>query len=576
MRTRTLFTAIICVAALAALPADAGAQGFLKKIKQKAEKTISIVTGTETPAEETASDAGADEADAVKPTATDRLPKLRQSSVVWDGEVTPSRAADVRALMNELSALPTADEIANPTDAARNAYQRKLSALSMRAGELDDELSCSDEEMLAARDKMYKELEGIIGLTSEEIKRLEDPGTSEAEKQRLEEKMSRHVLGGADADALSAKAQSKEGRMKEIEKEMNALEKKEEAGTLTAADQQRMMQLGQEAMAMQQDLMGSGLGNLMEISRKGDALSAKVMAETAELEKRVKAFATKQAALRKNEAGVVKDCSQIAGEYEARLQDLYSRIWAESDVDKIHALYDEADALMKNYRTRAAKVYLKGLQLRLDNTRKLLPEAEAVYADMADGGMIPKCATRRAPLNVVIDCIDILRDAYAYFPQPDVLPCKQSTLNIPLKKDEHVLYGESGFAGSSGGSGNGVKYLAANDTTALEKEFFAGCQLLVYSNADQCYYKVEGDKRTRLDGDGPFDFHRSSKRDDSVYGDIPLRKGGRKAVFSRDGSLTLHDGTVFYPLAMQRSDEWLIFIINDYNKHAFVKCLYKL
>ena len=113
MRTRTLFTAIICVAALAALPADAGAQGFLKKIKQKAEKTIGIVTGTETPAEETASDTGADEADAVKPTATDRLPKLRQSSVVWDGEVTPSRAADVRALMNELPALPTADEIAN-------------------------------------------------------------------------------------------------------------------------------------------------------------------------------------------------------------------------------------------------------------------------------------------------------------------------------------------------------------------------------------------------------------------------------------------------------------------------------
>ena len=159
------------MAALAALPADAGAQGFLKKIKQKAEKTIGKVTGTETPADETASDAGADEADAAKPTATDRLPKLRQSSVVWDGEVTPSRAADVRALMDELPALPTADEIANPTDAARNAYQRKLSALSMRAGELDDELSCSDEEMIAARDKIYKELEGITGLTSEEMKR---------------------------------------------------------------------------------------------------------------------------------------------------------------------------------------------------------------------------------------------------------------------------------------------------------------------------------------------------------------------------------------------------------------------
>lgn len=571
MKTKTLFTALMCVAALAALPDDAGAQGFLKKIKQKAEKTIGKVTGTETPGKEIAPET--DDTDAGKPTATDRLPKLRQSSVVWDGEVTPSRAADAQALMNELPALPTADEIADPDEAVRNAYHRKLSALSMRANELDDELSCSDEEMIAARENIYKELESIMGLTSEEMKRFEDPATTEAEKKRLEEKMRQHMLGGTDIEGLSAKAQGKEGRMKEIEKELEAYEKKEKEGTLTAEDQQRMMQLSQETMAMHQDLMG-GLGGIMNTQEKGDALSAKLQAESAVLEKRLKAFTDKQASLRKGEDGVVKSCRQIADEYETQLRNIYGQIWSENDENKIHALYDEADVLMKNYRTRAAKVFLKGLQLRLDNTRKLMPEAEAIYADMAEGGMIPKCATRRASLNVVIDCIDILREAYAYFPQPDVLPCKQSMIRLPLQKGDNILSAESGFAGSFRGTGGGVNVSA--DTTALEKEFIAGCQLLVFNEAEQCYYKVEGTRRTRLSGDGPFDFQRVEKRDDSVYGDIPLRRGGRKAVFSRDGSLTLHDGTVFHPFALQRSNEWLIFIINDYAKNSFVKCLYKL
>lgn len=564
----------MCVATLATLPCEADAQGFLKKLKQKAEKVVGKTMGVETQEEDTAP-TPKDDTPAGTPTATDRLPKLRQSSVVWDGEVQPSKAANVQALLKELPALPTADELANPTEATCNAYHRSLSALSMRANELDDELSCSDEEMLAARDKIYKELEGILGLTSEEMKRFEASDTPEAEKKRLEEKMRQHMLGGADLESISAKAQSKETRMKEIEKELNIYEKKEQDGTLTETDRQRMMQLSQEMMAIHQDLMG-GLGGLMETQSKANALNAKIQAENAVLEKRLKAFTDKQAALRKNEMGVVKSCEQIANEYEERLQDIYKQIWIESDADKIHTLYDKADELMKNYRTRAAKVYLRGLQLRLDNTRKLLPEAEAIYTDMAEGGMIPKCAMRRASLNVVIDCIDILREAYTDFPQPDVLPCKQSLINLPVGEDDYIYRGESGFAGGFGGSGSGINISTGCDTTSLEKAFVAGCQLLVYNKTDQCYYKVEGNKRTRLSGEGPFDFHRDLKRDNSVYGNIPLRKGGRKAVFSRDGSLTLHDGTILYPIAMQRCSEWLIFIINSTHNGGFVKCMYKL
>lgn len=574
MKKNVLLT-LIYTLTLLFVPTSTHGQGFLKKMKLKAEKAINKVTGTETPEDEATYDADDDNGTSGKPTATDRLPKLRQSSVVWDGEVQPSRASSVRALLNELPALPTTDELANPTEATRNAYCRRLSALSMRADELDEELSCSDEEMLAARDKLYEELEAVLGLTSEEMKRLEGPDTPEVEKKRLEEKIRQHLLGGADLESISANVQGKEPRMREIEKELQIYEKKEKDGTLTETDRKRMMQLSQEMMGMHQDMM-SDLGDLMEAQGKANALNAKVQAEGAALEKRLKVFIDKQAALRKSETGVVKDCGEIADEYEAQLRGIYEQVWIESDADKVHALYDEADALMKSYRTRAAGIYLKGLQLRLDNTRKLMPEAEAIYADMAEGGMIPKCATRRAPLNVVIDCIDLLRKAYADFPQPDVLPCRQRQLSIPLQKDECILFGESSFAGNITGAGSRVQYTASVDTTTLEREFIAGSQLLVYNKAEQSYYKVEGSKRTRLSGDGPFNFYRAPKRDSSVYGDIPLRKGRRKAVFSRDGSLTLHDGTVLYPLAMQQSREWLIFIINSTRNGGFVKCMYKL
>lgn len=128
----------------------------------------------------------------------------------------------------------------------------------------------------------------------------------------------------------------------------------------------------------------------------------------------------------------------------------------------------------------------------------------------------------------------------------------------------------------AGGGGSGV-IVGPCDTVALEKEFIEGSTLLVYNKTEQCYYKLEGSRRTRLNEDDKLDFYRSPQRDDTAYGEIPLRKGGRKAVFSRDGSLTLHDGTIVYPLALQRCDEWLVFIINDYNNdNSFVKCLYKL
>lgn len=560
---------ILCTAGCCMLaPAEAEAQGFLKKMKQKAEKALNKVAGVdEEPKEESAPTN--ENPMASTPTATDRIPKLRQSTLVWDGEVRPSSASTVQQLLNELPPLPSLEDVVQPDEAKHEAYYRRLRAIELRVEELDEQWACSDEEMLAAREKIYKELEGVFGLTAEEMKRLEDPNLSETERTRLQEKVKNHMLGGTDMEALSSKAQSKEERLEQIEKEMEALEKKEKKGTLTEADKQRMMELSQETMAMHQDLMDSGVGNLMNISKQSDLIGQKLIGDHAEQDRKLKALSDKITAARKNEEGVVKSRREIAAEYEDRLSVIYRQVYRCNHVDSIHALYDQADELMKNYRTRAAKTFLQGLQIRLDNTRKLLPEAETVYKEMADNEMIPPCATRRASLNLVTQCVDILNEAYASFPQPEVLPVQTESFSF-LKKEERVLYGESGFArGFSAGSGSGIV-----------EEFIAGSHLLVFNEGDQCYYEIKNGRRQNLGKEGKgWNYYKYEKQPDEVYGDIPLRKGGRKAIYSRSGALTLHDGTTFSPVLMKRYNDRLEFIVPNFDSKSdqqYVKCTYKL
>lgn len=560
------YTLIVLTAAsvLIATPTDAGAQGFLKKLKQKVQKTVGVE-----PKEEPAA-SRADNGPTAQVSATDILPKLRQSTVVWDGEVQPSRAADARALLDELPALPSASEIANPSDVARTVYYNKLSAIDMRVNELDRQYTCSEQEMAAARENIYKELTDIWGLSVEEMKRLEDPNIPDSERQRLTDKATVHMTGGGSIEDLSNKAASHEERVEQLSKELEVIEAKDRKGTLTEADKKRAAEIGKEMMALNQEIM-SGMSGIMETANKSAAFSAKI----AKYQNRAAAYVDKVAALRKTEDGVVKNCEQIAKEYESQLEGIYTRIWAESDPVKIHALYDEADRYMKDYRTRAATIYLSGLQLRLDNAKKLMSEAEQLYADMADGALIPQCATKRATLNVVTDCADILNEAYTLFPQPDVLPAKKDKI-VFLQDGEHLLLAESGFAGVGftggvGSNGNGG---------SVVDDFINNSRLLVYNETEHRYYEVSGGRRTKLDGDGPFDFRVKSPKPAEIYGEIPLRGGGRKAVYSRDGSLTLHDGTILYPLVVSRYSDRLEFVILDYSSsnasESLVKCTYKL
>ncbi len=570
MKTRIL--GILAVAlVLVAAPADTHAQGFLKNLKQKAEQAVSKMVGIE---EEPQAETIVNEENAgSKPTAADRVPKLRQPSFVWDGQVSPSTASTVQQLLNELPALPSVEQIVNPDDAQRQAYYNRLAAISMRVEELDEQWTCSDEEMLALRDRLYRDLADTYGISVEDMKRLEDPNISETEKERIEEKIKQSMLGGLNVDNMQsmaenmeAKQKKYEARMAEIEKEMEVYEKKEKKGTLTETDQARMIQLAQEAQTIQQDVMsGIDMNALMNIGKKEQALTQKYSVATTRMEQRLKEFSDKAAALQKSNGKIVMDCNEIAADYEENLSSLYDRVYRSNDVDIIHALYDQADELMKNYRTRAAKIWLKSLSVRLEQTKKLMPEAAEIYGELVKEGLLPECALRRPQLNVVTACEDLLDEAYADFPQPDVLPYHMEAMGI-LKAEERVLYPESGFVGGFGGSGN------------LFDDFKNGSRILVYNSQEQAYYKLEGGNRTKLAGEGPHNFFDAKQKVNYTYGEIPLRKGNRKATFSTGRTLILHDGTMVYPVAFRRYDDRLEFIVLDTvnDKEDFFMCVYKL
>ncbi|MBQ3606658.1 MAG: hypothetical protein II991_00010 [Bacteroidales bacterium] len=576
---KRIITLMSLLAVLAAASPDISAQGFLKKLKDKAEnavggalmKTLGLEDSGTSENQTVVQESPAGPESPLGPvSASDQIPKLRVSSVVWESEVVPSRATDVYGLIDDLPPFPTAEQIAEFDASAHRAYYDRIAAVNMRVNELDEQLSCSDDEMIAARDELMKDLADLFGLTEAEMKMLDDPDISAAEQERLEQKMIDHMMGGADLDSMTSKAESSQARMAEINKELEVYEKKAEKGTLTEAEQQRMMELQQEMMAMTQDLMG-GMGNIMSTMSKASEITSKVDAQQTRFQNALKQYTDKVKAVRQNEEGVVKTCVEIAAEYEENLKTIYNQIYRTSDADSVRILYDQADGMMKNYRLRAAKVWLQGLQLRFDNTVKLIPEAQKVYGDMASNGMIPQCAVSRAPLNLVTECADILNEAYADFPQPEVLPVEMEVISV-LDENETLLRAESGFPrGFSPSSGGGD----------IKDEFITGSRFLVWNEKEESYYKIENGSRVKLSGEGPFDFcNETPKPDESVYGDIPHRSGSRKATYTRSGSLVLHDGTHLYPMFMRRHSDRLEFVIYSHvpgtDKEGFMKCTYRL
>ena len=180
---------------------DANAQGFLKKLKQKAQQAVlgNQVEESEESSEEpqTMSDEPADPSKLAVADGSDIVPKRKTSTVTWDGTVTPSSASTPEALMRELPQLPSAEKMARSTMEERDAYTMQIARVVARAEQLQNaSKDCSDADMEALREKWERKIQDLFGLTKEEMAILNDENAPESKKEPIQQKVMMKIMGG--------------------------------------------------------------------------------------------------------------------------------------------------------------------------------------------------------------------------------------------------------------------------------------------------------------------------------------------------------------------------------------------
>ena len=385
--------------------ADANAQGFLKKLKQKAQAAVSSIKGTDNEDSEEQQDADSDEpADPSNLTVaqgSDIVPKRKTSTITWDGTITPSTASTAAALMKELPALPSAEKMARSTMEERDAYTQKIAAVTLRAEQLQkgtDE--CSDAEMEAQRQKWENKIQDMFGLTKEEFAILNDENASEAKKEPIRQKMLSKIMGTDGAD------------MAEMKRFEQMSEKEQEAYIQAHPDfMQRMMKIGQNA------------GNF---AKKANQMTAAI-----------NGYAAKMGKLTQDYVKVMEREEQhsydgIGRKYNGKLKKLYGQICATDDATTVDALYAEADDWLYKYRLEAAKEYRASLQRQIAEAKKFAAEYARLTQEVIDSGDLPECAVGRMDLNAVIMVGNLLDEAYKELPELEALPvCMETLYSLP-------------------------------------------------------------------------------------------------------------------------------------------------
>lgn len=527
---KTLFLLVLACC----IPTEGYSQGFMKKLKQKMENAVGISESTGT-AEEAAQASGNDGSNddgkqTQRPTPSDKLQKRRTATASWDETVSPSKASSIEALLKELPALPSVDEMVTPNASAREAYYRKIVAINLRVQELDKQYTCSDEEMVAFREEMYASAAKKLGITEAELRALENDMTSEAEKERITQKIVNYTIG--DISGLEAMGAD--------------LEKREAAKGGKLSDEETMAFLAEHSNDME------SLGQLME---KTSALSdSQAGGGDAELDQRLFELMEKQA----NGSGTPAiDYDKILGKNAGNIKKLYASLYETDDPAEIDRIYTEADRLTNQARRSAAETWRKHLAEELELNKSLYPQTMSLQTDMVKSGMIPACAEKRASLNIVTICANILDQAYREFPEPHISPVyTEKVMKFP--KNERLMYSESGYS------------------TSVDN-FLNGSVIWVIDETDGSEYVYEGGKKRPMDAkaEATIKQQQKARKDyEPPYGNWTSQSGKRTVTYTRDGALTLHNGITYYPSAIRKEGNQLIWI--QVSDAAIEKCTYKL
>ena len=622
---------LIAFAALTLLCAPASAQGFLNKLKEKAGEAVGGVIGgaiggalkdaLPESTKDVAGLAGAAEGAPTAVTGEQALPPRRESTFGWDGPVTPSAAKFPIPLMNEFPAVPSAAELANPTEAAQIAYYKAIKAVTLRAEELNADTTCADEETLLWRDKSNKMLREVFGLTDAEIRELDDENLPEAERKRLEDKMAKALLGDIDVEALEKKAAEYEG--KDPNAVADAMMDKSLAATFAVYDRNDG-DIRKYCGVTAADFKAAAR------AQKNSPTPDKTCPEMEALNARMKAYQKEQAALDpgfKKEAdafekrmqketmqaamsasglsafgGIAKAAQKAAPlmELEQKLAQYYmevsklliipdsgadarfsaadrkkvlalkDQIYATEDPGVYNPLYLQALQLIKTYRERAAAAWAADVQKRFNTAKENMSALIKLNRQAVADELIPECALWRIPLNLVISGGDILAEAYSQFPA-----------DYPPMYAEEVVR-EISLAGVPGGKGYGWwpefsvfgaqhfddivagKYIFASDEKGQIYQFGGG----VWTPLSTARVKELNDMKKTLTPAGQT---------------WTSRDGARTVVFNAEGGFfQLPEGDVVFPDSWKATADrlqWVQFRMPETGesagKYQIVLCTYK-
>lgn len=429
--------------------------------------------------------------------------------------VKPASGNTYEQLLAQLPALPSAAQIANPTEAEYQNYFKKLQAVKIKVDMLMED-GCAGE-MPAIQQPQTPQNHGnpMASLTREEIMLMAKEGeTIEKEIAAQEKKLGRKM---SDIEQFHFTRKNH----KEFTK--IALKMNEAQNGVSAAEMEKLLaDIDAASKAKGRDLTQAEMDELAK--SKYPALYAKANAASKKSQQAMDAAnqrmndaeATKESMRKlqeldkkyaRDEESARNECYQFAAQYESQLRDIYSQIVNSNDKAQITQLYAKADGMVNDYRQNAAKSWANGINTHINAIKASIPEYMTLYKNQGD------CIKEHCKLGQLQKIIEDMEDAYGAFPPISVEPVQVSKTNITCYRAESVFYPKvTGFMANS----------------RLSK-----------SGEDNCA-KFSCDKVK------------------PAYGTYKSADGKRQVVFGNDGTLTLPGGYVHYPVAFEQQGDMLV------------------
>lgn len=548
---------IILASAFALLSAGgANSQNFLNKMKEKAENAVSQRIGNVTGKNNGKnSDAkrmdisDSDNGDNITITTTivdDYKPERGGVSVnsgyVDEEKLRPATGKTFQELLSKLPPMPTAEQLANPTDAMRNDYYAKIASVRIRAEQLIEAEGCKSYAFDNPPAMTADDANAMVAQNMQKIQAMQkcfgsekEMAEFEKESEQLEKDLAKEAKArGCEMSELEIAVFTRDKHYNLFKKELQINEAMN--GVNAAAMEAFIKDWEQETKAKGRELSKAEVQALAEkknptLARQLKAAEAKSKSATAGSDQRIdqynkikeensKVYALDQKTERDND-DALNECNKYAEKYEGQLRDIYKQIFKTSDRSQINSLYAKADEMVKDYRINAAKIWIENINSHISLLKQTLPEKVALQKEINSGNQNLECSVNQTNWQCIIQIANDMEDAFADFPEISVQPVQVSKTNIQCYRYESVFYPRvTGFAQKSRFSNSG--------STDYTEQF-------------------------------------SSDKVTPAYGTYKSPDGKRVVVFSSDGKLALPDGSIHYPVAFEQQGNVLVWYEVDFD-----------